>query len=122
MPLPSKVAILFPGQGSQFVGMLNKIIGKSSSAAALAKKADEILGYKLTELIASGPSERLSQTEFTQPAMVLASLCHWELVRERFKGQELIMAGHSIGEYSALAAAGYFSFEKIIMLAVRFSV
>jgi [acyl-carrier-protein] S-malonyltransferase len=114
--MTGRIAILFPGQGSQYVGMLNQLILKSPKTREIVKRADAILGYKLSEMIANGPEEMLSRTEFTQPATVLTSLCHWEAIKERFQGRELVMAGHSIGEYSALAAAGWLSMENIMQL------
>jgi [acyl-carrier-protein] S-malonyltransferase len=75
----------------------------------------------LTELISHGPELQLAKTEYTQPAIVLASLCQWEFIKENNivpKETELIMAGNSIGEYSALAAAGWMSFDLAVELAV----
>lgn len=117
-----RTAVLFPGQGSQSVGMLSKILAGSRRAGETVAAAGRILGYDIGRLIAKGPLEELTRTEHAQPAIVLASLCEWEAALERdpqLGRLDVVMAGHSIGEYSALAAAGYFSLEQILELAVR---
>lgn len=115
-----RIAVLFPGQGNQSIGMLNGRLSQDASVRRLIDRADAILGYPLSELIARGPLSRLTATEHAQPAIVLASLCHWELHQQGGRGADAIVAvaGHSIGEYAAMAAAGMFSFEQVIALAV----
>lgn len=114
--LSGRLAIIFPGQGSQSVGMLNGPL-----ASRMAERADAILGYSLSDLITSGPADTLAQTEHTQPAMVLASLCEWAHLREKYPQltkHDHVFAGNSVGEYSAMAAAGWISFDVAIKLAV----
>ena len=102
--------MLFPGQGSQFVGMAKAQYDADSESKALMKKADDILGFSLTEIMLEGPEEKLRQTEFTQPAIYLHSLAV-------FSGAGLkpdMVAGHSLGEFSALVACGAASFEETL--------
>lgn len=117
-----RIAVLFPGQGSQTIGMLNGLLARSAAARRLAEQADTILGYSLSKIIAQGPLSRLTATEYAQPALVLTSLCYWEVYRPQMADDNVnkvvAMAGHSIGEYAAMAAAEMFSFEQIMTLAV----
>lgn len=116
-----QIGVLFPGQGSQYVGMLNKLLLASTKAKELVEMADNILGYKLSKIIANGPTDLLMQTNYAQPAIVLTSLCHWEHQKEldaTLLQKVNVIAGHSIGEYSALAASGYLTNEIAIKLAV----
>lgn len=116
-----RIAVLFPGQGSQSIGMLTGLLARSALVRGLVERADAILGYSLSGLIARGPLSRLTATEYAQPAIVLTSLCHWEVHQQENRNNHdnvIAMAGHSIGEYTAMAAAGMFSFEQIMTLAV----
>ena len=105
-----RLAVVFPGQGSQKVGMGLEWRDRSSRAARLFADADEVLGFPLSELCFSGPQETLTRTEYAQPAIFVVSLVAWELLREQGIRPQA-MAGHSLGEYSALVAAGVMSFE-----------
>lgn len=109
----SKVAWLFPGQGSQAVGMGMALAAADPSAKALLREADEALGFALSQLMAEGPEETLKLTEHTQPAI----LTHSTMVVKAF-GAQLpkadFVAGHSLGEYSALVAAGSLSFADAV--------
>ncbi len=107
----SKYAFVFPGQGSQHVGMLSDL---ASEAAPVFNRASEILGYDLWNLVQNGPEERLNQTEFTQPALLTASLALWFQARDRGLDAPAVVAGHSLGEYSALVASGVMAFEDAV--------
>jgi [acyl-carrier-protein] S-malonyltransferase len=115
-------AILFPGQGSQHVGMATAIIAAFPEAAAVFKQANDILGYDLAALCADGPAEKLDQTEFTQPALYVTGFAAWRalqayLIADGHHRQEITaFAGHSLGEFTALAAAGIVEFEDGLRL------
>jgi [acyl-carrier-protein] S-malonyltransferase len=112
-------SVLFPGQGSQSVGMATNLYNRYSYVKELFKIADETLGFSLSKLILEGPKEQLNQTENTQPAIFLVSISIFEMTR-RESNIDLInakyFAGHSLGEYSALAASGSINFEQTIKL------
>lgn len=102
----SGVAYLFPGQGSQSVGMLGDV---KSEVAEDFEEASGTLGYDLWALVQEGPEEKLGQTEFTQPALLAASVALYRLARRRGAPAPQLVAGHSLGEYSALVAVGALS-------------
>jgi len=112
-------SVLFPGQGSQSVGMATNLYNRYSYVKELFKIADETLGFSLSKLILEGPKEQLNQTENTQPAIFLVSISIFEMTR-RESNIDLInakyFAGHSLGEYSALTASGSINFEQTIKL------
>lgn len=99
------VAFVFPGQGSQSVGMLNSLASRPD-VAALLKQADEALGQPLSKLIADGPAEELNLTTWTQPAMLLGGIACLQAWRTEGGIEPAFVAGHSLGEYTALVAAG----------------
>lgn len=113
-----KIAFVFPGQGSQSVGMLASF-ADSAAAMDVMRSADAALGESLSNLIAVGPTDELSLTVNTQPAMLAASLAMYAAWREAGGATPAVMAGHSLGEYSALTAAGVFKLEDAVSL-VRF--
>ena len=113
-----RIAFVFPGQGSQSVGMLSGFAGNETVAGVMAR-ADEALGFSLTGLIAEGPAETLSLTVNTQPAMLASSVAFYEAWLAAGGRTPEMMAGHSLGEYSALCAAGAMSLETAVRL-VRF--
>lgn len=113
-----RIAFVFPGQGSQSVGMLAGFAG-NAVVADVMKRADEALGFSLSGLIAEGPAEALSLTVNTQPAMLASSVAFYEAWRAAGGAEPAVMAGHSLGEYSALCAAGAFTLEEAVKL-VRF--
>ena len=103
------VALLFPGQGSQSVGMGKDLADAFPSARAVFEEADEILGVSLSRIMWEGPEDILTSTENAQPALFVHSLATWEVIRERIDGIA-VAAGHSLGELSAHAAAGTYTF------------
>jgi [acyl-carrier-protein] S-malonyltransferase len=108
----SRLAFLFPGQGSQAVGMGKNFFEHSSLARELFGRADEILGYRISRLCFEGPDEELRLTQNTQPALLIVSTIAYSL----FGREPAIAAGHSLGEYSALVAAGSLRFEDGLRL------
>ncbi len=109
----SKKAFLFPGQGSQYIGMAKDLFEKSVEAKEMIKTADDALGVNLSYIMFNGPEVQLKQTEFTQPAIFLHSVILSSLIREL---QPDAAAGHSLGEYSALVAANAIQFYDAIKL------
>ncbi|MBR4583560.1 MAG: ACP S-malonyltransferase [Bacteroidales bacterium] len=107
-------ALVFPGQGSQFSGMGKDLYDASASAKKMFERADEVLGFGLSEIMFSGTDEDLKQTKVTQPAVFLHSVV---MFYEKFANDSFDMvAGHSLGEFSALVAAGVLSFEDALVL------
>lgn len=109
----SKIAFLFPGQGSQTVGMGQAIAEAHQPSAAVFRTADEKLGYSLTRLIFEGPEEELTLTTNAQPALLTTSIAILEFFKESGITPDYC-AGHSLGEYTALVAAGAFSFDEAV--------
>ena len=112
-------SVIFPGQGSQLVGMGKDLYDKYSLIQDLFKEADDTLGFSLSKLILSGPKEELDLTENTQPAIFLISYSIFKLIKEEFKtdlNKADFFAGHSLGEYSALASAGSLSFSDTLRI------
>ena len=109
----NKIAFLFPGQGSQAVGMGRALADKFAIAAQTFTEADEALGFALSNLIFEGPEEDLKLTENTQPAILTVSVAAWRVLAEHGI-QPLLGAGHSLGEWSAHVAAGTFSFADAV--------
>src|SRR5260370_14304826 len=109
------IAFLFPGQGSQSVGMGKELAANYAVARRTFEEADEALGYKLSELCFFGPEEKLKLTEITQPAILTASVAAWRVLEEKNLKPDLTSgyaAGHSLGEYSAHVAAGTLTFAE----------
>lgn len=107
-------AYVFPGQGAQFVGMGKDLYESNSEAKQLFEKANEILGFRITDLMFAGTDEDLKQTKVTQPAVFLHSVILAKTLGDDFKPE--MVAGHSLGEFSALAASGALSFEDALVL------
>ena len=112
----SKLAFVFPGQGSQEVGMLQDVYETGNVVSKTFDEASEALGYDLWALVKNGPVEQLNQTEFTQPALLTASIALWRLAHEQTVPTIDVVAGHSLGEYSALVAAEVISFADAAKL------
>ncbi|MDA8997292.1 ACP S-malonyltransferase [bacterium] len=112
-------SVIFPGQGSQLVGMGKDLHHKHSLIQDLFKEADDILGFSLSKLVLNGPKEQLDLTENTQPAIFLISYSIFKLIKEEFKidlNKAAFFAGHSLGEYSALTSAGALSFPDTLKI------
>jgi [acyl-carrier-protein] S-malonyltransferase len=111
-----KTAFLFPGQGSQSVGMLADLARQSPLVKNTFDEASRLLGFDLWQLVQQGPEERLNQTEMTQPAMLTAGVATWRVWREIGGFAPHLLAGHSLGEYTALVAAGVLEFDTAVRL------
>jgi len=115
----SSLAFVFPGQGSQSVGMLAALAGHSPVVRATFDEASKTLGYDLWQLCQQGPAEELNATERTQPAMLAAGFATWRVWQERKGATPALVTGHSLGEFTALVAAGAIDFSTCVDL-VRF--
>ena len=112
-------SVIFPGQGSQLVGMGKDLHDKHSLVQDLFKEADDTLGFSISKLVLEGPKEDLDLTENTQPAIFLVSYSIFKLIKEEFKidlNKASFFAGHSLGEYSALTSAGSLSFSDTLRI------
>jgi [acyl-carrier-protein] S-malonyltransferase len=115
-----KIVLLFSGQGAQQVGMGSDLAASEPGAAALLARADEVLGFPLSRVMAEGPLEELTRTSRCQPALYVHGLACWEVLRRRVREVEVVAAaGLSLGEFTAYAAAGAFSFEAGLELVYR---
>ena len=111
-----KFACVFPGQGSQSVGMMSDFLDEYSEVQDLFKRASDVLGYDMAKLVDEGPADSLNQTERTQPAMLTAGVAAWLVLQKATDARPHMMAGHSLGEYSALVCAGAIEFEDAVKL------
>ncbi len=110
------IAMLFPGQGSQAVGMMASLASDYPVVGACFSQASQVLGFDLWRLVAEGPAEQLNVTEFTQPAMLVAGIATWRAWCERGGRAPAVVAGHSLGEFTALVCAGAIGFEDAVRL------
>ena len=112
----NNLAFIFPGQGSQAIGMLAELASEHDIIAQSFSQASDILGYDLWELIQEGPVEILNETDKTQPALLTASVAIWRVLEASGKALPSVLAGHSLGEYSALVCAGVIDFVDAVKL------
>ncbi|MEH6394743.1 ACP S-malonyltransferase [Pseudoalteromonas sp.] len=114
--MAQKIALVFPGQGSQTVGMLSELLEQSDVVKATFAEASEALGYDLAALVLNGPEQELNQTHRTQPALLTASVAIYRQWLAANPDTEVTMAGHSLGEYSALVCADVLSLAQAVKL------
>ncbi len=114
--MTQSLAFVFPGQGSQAVGMLSELADRYAVVRTTFEEASQILGYDLWQLVLEGPAETLNQTDKTQPAILTASVALWRVWQELEGPRPSVVAGHSLGEYSALVCAGAMSFADAVRL------
>jgi len=112
-PSNGSIAFLFPGQGSQSVGMGKELAEKFPIARQTFEEADDVLGYKLSHICFEGPEDQLRLTEITQPAILATSVEAWRILDQRGL-KPAFVAGHSLGEYSAHVAVGTLSFADAL--------
>ncbi len=110
------LAFVFPGQGSQSIGILSDLAAHHPVVNETFTQASSVLGYDLWQVVQAGPVESLNQTATTQPAMLAAGVATWRVWQSQSEQLPVMMAGHSLGEYSALVCAGVIAFEEAIQL------
>ena len=110
------LGIVFPGQGSQSIGMLKELAATHAVVQETFAAASQVLGYDLWHLVLNGSEEELNQTAQTQPAMLAAGVAVWRVWRAQGGGEPVVMAGHSLGEYTALVCADALGFEDAVAL------
>lgn len=115
----TKTAFLFPGQGSQSVGMASALAEASPVVRQTFEEASSALAYDLWDIVENGPDEALARTEITQPALLAAGIATWRAWKSLGGGDPDFMAGHSLGEYTALVAAGALDFGDAVVLVAR---
>lgn len=115
------ISYVFPGQGSQYVGMGREVWARSAAARAVFDEADRVLAFPVTDLCFNGPADMLNDTQYAQPAILTVSIAYLEALREKLKASgttivPVYVAGHSLGEYTALVAAGSLQFADALRL------
>lgn len=116
MQTAHNLAIVFPGQGSQSVGMLQELAQQYQEVSAVFSQASEVLHYDLWQLVQFGPAQELDQTAKTQPALLAASYAIWLILQARMDLSSVPLAGHSLGEYTALVCAKALTFSDAVQL------
>lgn len=116
MTVETKLGIVFPGQGSQSIGMMDDLVALDASLQSIFDTASSVLGYDLWKIICAGPASALNRTQITQPALLASGYAAWMLWNKRTAKQPAVLAGHSLGEYTALVCAGVIDFEDGINL------
>lgn len=114
--MTKKIAIVFPGQGSQSLGMLSELYAAHQVVQQTFAEASQALGYDLWQLVSEGPEAELNATDKTQPALLTASVACWRLWQQQGGATPAYLAGHSLGEYSALVCAGVLSLADAVVL------
>ena len=117
--MSSSYAVIFPGQGSQSTGMLSELAEQHAEVGDTFQQASNALGFDLWQLVANGPEEKLNQTENTQPALLSASVAIWKILEKQTGRTSGLLAGHSLGEYSALVCAGALDFSDAVKLVAK---
>jgi len=111
-----KIGIVFPGQGSQYIGMGKKLYDRFDFVKEYFARADKTLGFPITDLCFNGPEDELRQTYNTQPSLLLISYVVWQVLKDQTGIKPYLMAGHSLGEYTALLASRFFTFEDALAI------
>lgn len=116
MIINNDIAVVFPGQGSQSIGMMNELVLSYPEIKNTFSEASEVLNYDLWEKISEGSDSELNRTEITQPALLTASYATWRLWKEKIDFSPSLLAGHSLGEYTALVCSGVISFSDAVWM------
>lgn len=111
-----KTGIVFPGQGSQYIGMGRDLYERFDYVRDMFDTADRVLGFPITDLCFNGPEDELRQTYNTQPSLLLVGYAVYEALRREAGVEPFLVAGHSLGEYTALLASGFFTFEEALTI------
>jgi len=118
--MSQKLAFVFPGQGSQSAGMLNSFIAEQPQIVdSICQEAADVLGYDIATLIAHDAEQKLDQTVYTQPALLTSGYIAWKIWQSECSEQPVLMAGHSLGEYTALVCAGAMTFAEGLKLVAK---
>jgi len=117
--MSKKFAFVFPGQGSQSLGMLGALVAEFSCVQEVFNDASVVLGYDLWDVVQNGPKERLNSTEVTQPAMLVADIAVFRVWQTLTEAKPCVLAGHSLGEYSALVVADALDFKDAVGLVAK---